>query len=150
MKTITENRKAYFNYLVEDDFTCGISLKGCEIKSIRRGEINISDSYCMFGGKNNLELFIKDMYIKPYGNRDGFSFNIDPTRDRKLLLTKNELRKLSQKVKTKGMTIVPLKVIINDGGYCKLVIGLVKGKHVYDKRQSIKERDIVRDMEREI
>lgn len=148
IKTITTNKKAFHNYSVEDEYTAGIVLLGCEIKSIRSGETNISDSYCVF--QNGNELFIKNMYIKPYGNRDGFTFKLDPTRDRKLLLTKHELRKLKQKVSQKGMTIVPLKVIINEGGYCKVIIGLCKGKHTYDKREDLKQKDIKRDIEREL
>lgn len=145
IKTITTNRKAFHDYSVEDEYMSAIVLQGCEIKSIRNGEINISDSYCTF---HNDELWMKNMYIKPYSQRDGFTFNIDPNRDRKLLLTKHELRKLEQKVKIKGYTIIPLKVVINDRGFCKIIIGLCKGKHTYDKRQDLKEKDLKRDMER--
>ena len=150
VKTITTNKKIHFNYSVEHEYMCGILLEGCEIKSIRKHEVNISDSFCYFDGKNGMELFVKDMYIKPYKNRDGFSINIEPNRDRKLLLTKPELRKLSQRMKVKGYTIVPIKLIINENGYCKIVIGLCKGKKLYDKKNDIKERDIRREMEREI
>ena len=146
IKTITTNRKAFHDYSIEDEFMSGIVLKGCEIKSIRSGETNLTDGYCTF---HNGELWMKNMYIKPYSQRDGFTLNIDPHRDRKLLLTKHELRKLEQKVKIKGYTIVPLKVIINKNGYCKIVIGLCKGKHTYDKRQDLKEKDLKRDMERD-
>ena len=150
IKTITVNKKAFHNYSIEDEYVSAIQLLGCEIKSIRSGEVNISDTYCVFGGKNNHELFVKNMYIKPYENRDGFHFKLDPNRDRKLLLTKYELRKLEQKVKIKGYAIIPLRVAINENGYCKIIIGLCKGKKEYDKRQDIKERDIKRDMERDL
>lgn len=144
-KIITTNRKAYHDYSIEDEYQAGVVLKGCEIKSIRSGETNLTDGYCMF---ESGELFVKNMYIKPYKNRDGFSHKIEPDRDRKLLLTKHELRRLNQKVKVKGFAIIPLKVIINENGYCKIIIGLCKGKKTYDKRQDIKEKDIQRDMER--
>ena len=147
IKTITTNKKAFHNYSIEDEYVAGVVLLGCEIKSIRSGETNLTDGYCVF---QNGELWLKNMYIKPYENRDGFHFKLDPNRDKKLLLTKYELRKLEQKVKIKGYTIIPLRVIINENGYCKIIIGLCKGKKEYDKRQDIKERDIKRDMEREI
>lgn len=146
MKIICTNRKSNFNYFVVSEFISGICLNGSEIKSVRKGEVEISESYCMFGGKNKSELFIKNMFIKLYGNRDGFLSTLDPNRDRKLLLNKHELLKLSQKVQQKGMTIVPLKVVINDKGLCKIVIGLCKGKNVVDKRQTIKERDLDREI----
>ena len=147
IKTITVNKKAFHNYSVEDEYVSGLVLLGCEIKSIRSGETNLTDGYCVF---QNGELWLKNMYIKPYENRDGFHFKLDPNRDRKLLLTKYELRKLEQKVKIKGYTIIPLRVAINENGYCKIIIGLCKGKKEYDKRQDIKERDIKRDVERDL
>lgn len=145
IKTITTNRKAFHDYFIEIEYIAGVVLKGCEIKSIRSGETNLTDGYCVF---QNGELWLKNMYIKPYSQRDGFTFNIDPNRDRKLLLTKHELRKLQQKVNVKGFTIIPLKIIINQNNLCKIVIGLCKGKHTYDKRQDLKEKDLKREMER--
>ena len=147
MKVVCENRKARFNYTLHDEYKSGIVLTGCEIKSIRKGDVNItSDTFCIF---NNGELFIRNMYIKPYEN-SGYVKNDEPTRDRKLLLTRHELRKLEQKIKTKGMTIVPVKVIIDDRGLAKVIINLASGKKTYDKSQSIKERDLKRDMERNL
>lgn len=144
MKIICTNRKSNFNYFVISEYTSGICLKGSEIKSIRKGEVGLSEGYCVFGGKNYFELFIKNMYIKLYDNCDGF-VKLEPNRDRKLLLTKHELVVLHQKVQQKGMTIVPLRVVINDKGLCKIVIGLCKGKNMVDKRQTIKERDLDRE-----
>lgn len=149
MKTICTNRKSNFNYSIVDEYMCGICLTGSEIKSIRKGEVGLSESYCVFGGKNDSELFIKNMYIKLYENHDGF-MKLDPNRDRKLLLMKHELMKVHQKVQQKGMTIVPLKVVINDRGLCKIVIGLCKGKNMVDKRLTIKERDLDREIKRNI
>lgn len=145
MKTITENRKARHNYEFLDNYVAGIQLNGCEIKSVRRGCVNISDSYCFIDDSG---VWIKNMYIKEYFNR-GYCIS-DPNRDRRLLLRKQEIRKLSQKVKTKGLTIIPVRLFINDKGLAKLEITLGKGKHDYDKKQSIKERDLKRDMERSL
>lgn len=145
MKIISENRKAKFSYEFIDSYTSGIQLSGCEIKSIRSGNVNISDSFCVI---DNGEVWIKNMYIKEYVNR-GYE-HVDPTRDRKLLLTRQEIRKLDQKVKTKGMTIVPTRLFINDRGLAKLDVKLCKGKHDYNKKETIKERDLKRDMERSL
>lgn len=141
----TENRKARHNYEILDTYEAGIVLFGCEIKSIRSGNVNISDTYCVI---DNGEVWVKNMYIKEYENK-GYT-KIDPYRDRKLLLTKNEIRKLSQKVKTKGLTVVPITLFINKNGYAKMNIALCKGKHEYDKKQQIKDRDIQREMDRNL
>lgn len=140
---LIDNRKANYNYFIEEEFTAGIVLKGCEIKSIRNREVNMSDSYCTF---TDGELFIKNLHISPYKN-SGFAYQgYDPKRDRKLLLNKRELRKLNQNVKTKGYTIVPVNMFVNENGLVKLTIALAKGKHTYDKSQAIKERDLDREM----
>lgn len=136
-----QNKKARFNYEFLEEYKAGIVLNGCEIKSIRMGNVNMGESYCIF---NNGELFIKNMHITPYENA-GYE-NLDPIRDRKLLLTKRELNKLNQKIKEKGLTIVPVKMFIDERGFAKLNIALAKGKHTYDKKQTIKERDIDRQM----
>lgn len=142
---VIDNRKAKFEYFLVDEYTAGIALIGCEIKSIRNRDVNMSDSYCTF---INNELYIKNLHISPYKN-SGFSYSdYDPKRDRKLLLKKNELRKLQQSVKIKGYTIVPVNMFINDKNKVKLTIALAKGKHTYDKSQSIKERDLDRDMKK--
>ena len=140
---VIENRKARFNYTFLDEYQAGIVLQGCEIKSIRNNDVNMSDSYCTF---DDGELFVKNLHISPYKN-SGFSYkDYDPKRDRKILLTKRELRKLDKAVKTKGNTIVPSQMHINEKGLVKLTICLAKGKHNYDKSQAIKERDLSREM----
>lgn len=138
-----ENRKAHFDYTFIEEFVSGIVLHGCEIKSIRSGNVSINESYCYI--KDN-EVFIKNMHISVY---DKSNDKIDPLRERKLLLTKKEIRKLKKGVSENGMTIVPTFLYINDKGIAKLKIVLAKGKHTYDKRQSIKERDIDRQAKRE-
>ena len=139
-----DNRKANYNYFLLDEYVAGIVLKGCEIKSIREREANMSDSYCTFIDN---ELYIKNLHISPYKN-SGFAYSdYDPKRDRKLLLTKRELRKLQNEVKTKGNTIVPVNMFVNNkSGLVKLTIAVAKGKHTYDKSQSIKERDLDREI----
>ena len=140
---LIDNRKANYNYFLLEEYVAGIVLIGCEIKSIRNRDVNMSDSYCTFVGN---ELIIKNMHISPYKN-SGFAYgDYDPKRDRKLLLTKRELRKLQRDVQTKGITIVPVNLYTNDKGLVKLTIAVAKGKHTYDKSQSIKERDLDREM----
>ena len=144
-RLLIDNRKANFNYTIQDEYEAGIVLIGCEIKSIRKGNVNMSDAYCTF---ENGEMFLKNMHISPYED-SGFSYrDYQPKRDRKLLLTKHELRKLNQAVKTKGKTIIPVKMYVNDRGYVKLSVALAVGKHTYDKSKAIKERDLDREMKR--
>ena len=138
-----DNRKATFNYFLLEEFTAGIVLVGCEIKSIRNGAVNMSDSYCVFVGN---ELYVKNLHISPYKNSNFTYKDYDPKRDRKLLLTKRELKKLQKDVNEKGVTIVPVKLFTNERGMVKMTIALAKGKHTYDKSQSIKERDLDREM----
>lgn len=138
-----DNRKANYNYFFIEEYVAGISLIGCEIKSIRNREVNMSDSYCTFVGN---ELYIKNMHISPYENSNFTYKDYDPKRDRKLLLKKSELRKLRRDVQEKGNTIVPVNLFANKEGRVKLTIALAKGKHTYDKSQSIKERDLDREM----
>ena len=140
---LIDNRKANYNYFLLEEYVAGIVLEGCEVKSIRNRDINMSDSYCTFVGN---ELIIKNMHISPYKN-SGFTYkDYDPKRDRKLLLTKRELRKLQKDVQAKGYTIVPVNLYTNDKGLVKLTIAMAKGKHTYDKSQTIKERDLDREM----
>ena len=140
---LIDNRKANYNYFLLEEYVAGIALIGCEIKSIRNRDVNMSDSYCTFVGN---ELIIKNMHISPYKN-SGFAYkDYDPKRDRKLLLTKRELRKLQKDVQAKGYTIVPVNLYTNDKGLVKLTIAMAKGKHTYDKSQTIKERDLDREM----
>ena len=138
-----DNRKANYNYFFIEEYVAGIALIGCEIKSIRNREVNMSDAYCTFMGN---ELYIKNMHISPYENSNFTYKDYDPKRDRKLLLKKSELRKLRRDVQEKGNTIVPVNLFVNKEGMVKLTIALAKGKHTYDKSQSIKERDLDREM----
>ena len=134
------NRKARFNYDVVDTIECGIVLKGTEIKSIRAGKANIKDSYGII--KNN-EAYILNMHISPY--EKGGVFNHEETRTRKLLLHKNEILKLKNKLELEGFTLIPLKVYFVNGK-AKIDLGLCKGKKLYDKRENVKKRDIEREI----
>ena len=136
------NNKAKFNYFIEDEYTAGIVLTGSEIKSIRRRNVSISDSFCEFN--NNNELFISKMYIKEYQNS---TYNRNSLSQRKLLLNRKELKKLKKQITDVGLTIIPLKLFINDSGLAKMKIALAKGKKLYDKRQSLKEKELKRDIE---
>lgn len=139
-----KNKKASFEYEFLDTYTAGIVLTGTEIKSIRAGKASLVDSYCYFSGN---ELYVKNMHVADYW---WASYNRhDPKRDRKLLLTKKELRKLQRAIKEKGLTIVTTRLFIAENGFAKLNIALARGKKEYDKRQSIKEKDQRREMERE-
>ena len=132
-----KNRKASYEYSFLDTYVAGIQLVGVEIKSIRNGSVNLSESYCVF---QHGELYLKNTHISPYENA-GY-VKVDPLRDRKLLLNKNELRKLSEGVSRKGLTIVPTKMFINNRGLCKVEVCLCQGKKNYDKRESLKEKDL--------
>tara|TARA_R110000772_G_scaffold5341_4_gene19184 strand:- start:5413 stop:5859 length:447 start_codon:yes stop_codon:yes gene_type:complete len=140
--TIVNNKKAYFNYNIEDKYLCGLRIKGTEIKSIRGGDCSIMESFCFI---KDGEVFIKNMYIKKY--KFGSDNNHDETRERKLLLTKKEIKKINKQISEKGYSLVPLKLLIIDG-WAKLEIGVGKGKKIHDKRDSLKEKDIKRDIER--
>ena len=138
-----KNKKASFEYEFIERFTAGIVLSGTEIKSIRAGKASLVDSYCYFSG---LELYVKNMNVAEYW---WGSYNRhDPRRDRKLLLTKKELRKLARAVQEKGLTIIPVKLFIADNGYAKLDLALARGKREFDKRQTIKDKDMRRDRDR--
>lgn len=138
-----KNRPATFEYAIEDKLTAGIMLTGSEIKSVRNGKVSFNDSYCFF---SNGELWIKSLHIAEYVNA-GYAGHL-PTRERKLLLTKKELNKWGQKIKEKGLTIVPLSMYINEKGFAKLDIGLGRGKKVHDKRETTKNREAEREMRR--
>ncbi|MBP5303005.1 MAG: SsrA-binding protein SmpB [Bacteroidales bacterium] len=138
-----KNKKASFEYEFIERFTAGIVLSGTEIKSIRAGKVSLVDSYCYFSG---MELYVKNMNVAEYW---WGSYNRhDPRRDRKLLLTKKELRKLARAIKEKGLTIVPVKLFIAENGYAKLDIALARGKREFDKRQSIRDKDMRRERDR--
>ena len=144
-KTINiQNKKARFNYEILDKYTAGIVLTGTEIKSIRTSKASIAESFCEFNDKE--ELFIINMTIEEY--LYGTYYNHKPKAERKLLLNRKELKKLKKEVSTKGLTIVPLKLFINDKGFAKLDIALAKGKKVHDKRETIKDRDNKRNLDR--
>lgn len=137
------NKRAKFDYEILETFTAGIVLAGTEIKSIRLGKANITESFCEF---NNTELFAINTYIEEYAF--GNQFNHKSRSERKLLLKRKELKGLLKSVQAKGLTIVPLKLFTNEKGLAKLQIGLCKGKKTYDKRESLKEQDTKRDLER--
>ena len=140
-----KNKRADYLYYLLDDYTAGLVLTGTEIKSIRDGKANLTDAYCSFIGN---ELFVKQMHISEY--RFGSYLNHAAKRDRKLLLTKRELHKLQNKIKERGYTIVPTLLYVAPRGFAKLNISLAKGKKFFDKRESIKEKDTKRDMQREL
>lgn len=141
---MTTNRKAYHDYSVEDKFEAGMALMGSEVKSIAEGKANLTDSYCQV---ENGELWVYGIHISPYDPASRFGH--DPRRKRKLLMHKYEINRLRGKVEQKGFAIVPLKLYFRRGK-AKLEIGLVKGKRQFDKRDTIKERDMQRDLEREL
>lgn len=141
-KHIADNRKARFNYFIEDEYEAGIVLKGTEVKSMRNGKVNIKDAYAKI---QNDEVFLYQMHIGVYA----FAYyeNHDPLRVRKLLLHKREIEKLYSKVNEKGLSLIPLQVYFVNGKV-KVKIALAKGKHLYDKRETIKKRDAQRDFDR--
>jgi SsrA-binding protein len=145
MKSISVNKKAFFNYEIFESLEAGIALQGSEVKSIKEGRISLKDSYAEI---KNSEVFLVQCHISPYeaANR----FNHDPLRPRKLLLHRQEIKRLTGKIKEKGFTLVPTKVIVNDKGRIKVEISLAKGKRVYEKKDVIKERDRDREMRREL
>ena len=141
-KLIANNKKAYHDYFIEESYECGIVLSGTEVKSLRMGKGSIKESYVRI---RNGEVVIIGMHISPY--EKGNIFNRDPLRERKLLMHKREIRKLSAKLKEQGWTLVPLQVYFQ-GSLVKVEIGLAKGKKLYDKRETIAKKDAAREMER--
>ena len=142
MKIVSQNKKAYHDYFILDTYEAGIELKGTEIKSVRKGSVNLKDSFIRI---KNDEAYIENMHIAPYeqGNR----FNHEPLRTRKLLLHRTEIKKLQKEVKENGLTIVPTKLYFNTSKL-KVEIALARGKKLYDKRQDLKAKDAKRDVER--
>ena len=138
-----KNRKASYAFQLIDKYIAGIVLLGTEIKSLRNNQANISDAYCSFIEN---ELWVNNLHIDEYTN-GGYSNHI-PKRARKLLLNKQELMKMDSKVKSKGMSIIPIRLFINDKGKAKIEIALAKGKNLFDKRESIKQKDIKKDLDR--
>ncbi len=142
IKIVAQNKKAYHEYFVEESYECGISLLGTEVKSIRAGRVNLKESFAMVRGN---EIFIEGMHISPY--EQGNLFNHDPLRAKKLLLHKNEIRKLAGLVSRQGFALIPLKIYLKNGRM-KVELGVCKGKQLHDKRNTAAERDAKREMER--
>lgn len=138
------NRKARYDYEILDKFEAGIVLTGTEIKSIRKGSANLKDSYAII---KNGEAFLLNMYISEY--KEGNKFNHDETRTRKLLLHKNEINKINDKISIKGLTLVPVKLYFSNGK-AKIELAVARGKHTYDKKETIKQRDIDREMKKSL
>jgi len=145
MKTLLKNRKASYSYEISKTFTAGIMLTGSEVKSLRGGKGNVGDAYCYF---NKNGLYLRSLYIQEY--KPAGQNNHEPYRDRKLLLNKQEIKVLKEKMEQKGMAIIPVKVVLNDKHKIKVEIALGKGKKLYDKSSAIKERDQKRDLDRQI
>ena len=143
-KIVAQNKKAFHDYFVIDSFEAGINLVGCEVKSVRAGEVNLKDSYAVIRGG---QLVLVSAYIKNY-DKGSFS-NVDSRRDRRLLMHRQEIMRLLGKVKEKGFSLVPLKMYLN-GSLVKVEIGLVKGKQLYDKKKAIAEKDAERDKQRQL
>ena len=139
-KIIAQNKRARYEYFIEDEYDAGLVLTGSEIKSIRTGKVNIQDAHIEFD-KNN-EIYMLNSYISPY--KLAILFNHEPTRKRKLLLKKREIKKIISKIKLKGFTCIPLVLYINNKNLAKIKIAIAKGKKLYDKREVIKERDLQR------
>lgn len=137
------NRSAYHEYFIDAKYEAGLVLLGTEVKSIRSGKVSFNDSYCLI---HDGELWVKSLHIAEYSH--GNLNNHDPVRDRKLLLQKKEIRKIESKLKEKGYTIIPLRLFFNDKNLVKIEIGLAKGKKLHDKRESIKQKDVEREMKR--
>lgn len=145
VKIVAENKKARFDFFITDKYECGVELAGSEVKSIKLGHMNLRDAFCLITGDG--EVMLKNAFVAPY--EKGAAFNPDPRRDRKLLLHRAEINKLIGKVKIKGYTLVPLSAYLK-GNFVKIEIGLAEGKKQHDKRQTIKERDIKRQAERDM
>lgn len=143
-ENIITNRKAYHDYHIEDKFTAGIVLTGTEVKSLREKKVNFLDAYCYLSDKN--EVLLKNMHIKEYSH--GTYNNHEPNRVRKLLMQKKEIRKIRRQLQEKGFTLIPLQVFFNPKNLVKVIIGLAKGKKLYDKREDSKEKDAKREMDR--
>ncbi len=143
MKVISSNKRAFYDYFVSDLVEAGIVLEGSEVKSVRAGGVSLNESFVVI--KNN-EIFLKNAYIKPY--EQATSFKPDERRTRKLLLNKSEILKFERAVKEKGFTLVATKIYLNKAGKVKVEVGLAKGKKLYDKRQTLKEKTVKRDIER--
>lgn len=144
MTYIIKNKQAFYEYTLIEKFIAGIELKGCEVKSIRAGKLSIAESYCLV---ENGEIFIKGMHVAEYMNTNSHT-KLDPIRQRKLLLNKKEISKISKSLDQKGLTLIPLNVMLTKHGFIKLEISLAKGKKTYDKKAATKLRDMDRELNR--
>jgi SsrA-binding protein len=138
-----KNRSVYHEFFIEAKYEAGIVLLGTEVKSLREGKLSFADSYCLI---HKGEVWVKSLHIAEYSH--GSAHNHDPVRDRKLLLQKREIKKIHGKLKEKGFTLVPLRIYFNDKGIAKMEIGLAKGKKLHDKRETLKKKDVEREMKR--
>ena len=145
MRLIAKNKKAFFNYEILESFEAGIALVGTEVKSIREGRISLKESYAEI---KSGELFLVSCHVSPY--EAASQFNHDPLRPKKLLLHKKEIKRLTGKIREKGLTLIPTKVLINDKGKVKVEIGLARGKKAYQKRETLRERDRAKEMRTEL
>lgn len=141
----SRNRSAFYEYFIDDTFTAGMVLLGTEVKSIRAGKVSFNDSYCLL---NKGEVYIRSLHIAEYSH--GTVNNHDPIRERKLLLNRREIKKIENKIKEKGYTIIPLRIFFNEKNIVKIEIGLARGKKLHDKRDTIRQRDTDREMKRYI
>jgi SsrA-binding protein len=140
-----KNRSAFHEYFIDAKYEAGMVLQGTEVKSIRGGKVSFNDSYCLI---HKGEVWVKSLHIAEYSH--GNLNNHEPMRDRKLLLQKKEIRKIESKLKEKGYTLVPLRMFINEKGFVKMEIGLAKGKKLHDKRETLRKKDVEREMKRYI
>jgi SsrA-binding protein len=138
-----KNRSVYHEFFIDSKYEAGMVLLGTEVKSIREGKVSFNDSYCLV---HKGELWLKSLHVAEYSH--GNLNNHDPVRDRKLLLQKREIKKIESKLKEKGYTLIPLRIYFNEKGLAKIEIGLAKGKKLHDKRESIKQKDVEREMKR--
>jgi SsrA-binding protein len=145
MKIVASNKKAYFNYEIVESLEAGIALLGSEVKSIREGRVSLKDSYAEI---KNGEVFLLHMNVSPYEQAN--IFNHEPLRDKKLLLHRQEIKRLIGKIREKGYTLIPTKVIFNEKGRVKVEVSLAKGKRTYEKRRAIKERELEREVRAEL
>ena len=142
MNPVIDNRKARYAYEMQDKFHAGLQLTGTEVKAIREGKVSLAESYVVVSSSG--ELWVKGMHISEFSH--GSYANHPPLRERKLLLKKREIEKIAKKLNDKGLTLIPLKMYFSDKGWCKMDIAIAKGKHLHDKRQSIRNREDARDL----
>lgn len=145
MSSEIRNRSAYHEYFIDAKYDAGMVLQGTEVKSIRNGKVSFNDSYCLL---HKGEIWVKSLHIAEYSH--GNLNNHDPVRDRKLLLQKREIKKIEGKLKEKGYTLIPLRIYFNESNLVKIEIGLAKGKKLHDKRESIRQKDVEREMKRHL